>query len=213
MFCPSRCRSRSCSPGFSLVEVAIATAIIAVALVTFIGLLPSGTSQFQRAMDVSITAQIAQRILSDAEQAEFDALIDKASLPPDPEKLSYCPAHFTFRAPRASAPAWRYFDVQGGEVIPVSPGQLTDEERQKIVYHVNIRIRPRAPMPNQSERSESSAQVAQITVQIIRNPAHMPLTMAEGNADDPNRPERNLIAQTRFPIYTYAALVGRNHGR
>ncbi len=196
--------------GFSLVEVAIATAIIAVALVALMGILPSGASNFNKAMDTSITAQIAQRILHDAEQAEFDALIDKSALPPDPQKLSYCAEHFTFRAPRVNAPAFRYYDSQGSEVIPEQKSRLTTAEKTRILYYVSVRIRPRASLPT---INESGSQVAQVTVQVARNPNHADLPLVSGGASDPERPERNLLKTGRVPIYTFAALVGKNHGR
>src|SRR5262245_57704689 len=76
--------------GFSLVEVGIAVALIGLVAVGLMGLLPTGMKSFSRAMDITVTAQIGERILHDAEQAEFDALIDRANLPPDPQGLSYC---------------------------------------------------------------------------------------------------------------------------
>src|SRR6185295_16320098 len=88
--------------GFSLVELAIALGILAVAVIGLMALMPTGMSQARNAMDITITAQIAQRILSDAEQADFDELIDRTALPPDPEKRSYCPARFSFRAPKVA---------------------------------------------------------------------------------------------------------------
>lgn len=196
--------------GFSLVEVAIATAIIAFALVALMGMLPSGASNFHKAMDTSTTAQIAQRILNDAEQSEFDALIDKSALPPDTRKLSYCAEHFTFRAPRVNAPAFRYYDAQGTEVIPEQKGQLTEEERARILYYVSVRIRPRAALPT---INESGSQVAQVTVQVARNPAHAVLPFVSAGASDPEEPERNLLKTGTVPIFTYSALVGKNHGR
>jgi uncharacterized protein (TIGR02598 family) len=196
------------SRGFSLIEVAIATAILGVVLVALIGLLPSGASNFNKAMDTSITAQIAQRILHDAEQAEFDALIDKAGLPPAPG--GYAPAYFTFRAPRVAEPQWRYYDAQGTEIVPKNRGTLSADERRLIVYYVNVRIMPRAAMPT---INEGGAQVAQLTVQVARNPGHLDLPLVAGEANDPDQPERNLIRAGRVPIYTYAALIGKNQGR
>jgi type II secretory pathway pseudopilin PulG len=196
--------------GFSLVEVGIALALIALVLVGLLGLLPSGMNSFNKAMDITVTSQIGQRILHDAEQAEFDALIDKAALPPDPEGLSYCPESFTFRAPRVKEPGWRYFDIQGTEVNPKQSGHLTDAEKRKVVYYVNVRIMPRAVIPT---INEGGSQVAQITVQVARNPNHLDLPFMSTNASNADEPERNLIAAGRVPIYTFASLVGKNQGR
>jgi uncharacterized protein (TIGR02598 family) len=194
--------------GFSLMEVAIATAILALVLVALIGLLPSGATTFNKAMDTSISAQIAQRILHDAEQAEFDALIDKTNLPVIDGAV---PEYFTFRAPRVREPQWRYYDVQGTEVLPKTPAALSEDERRAIVYYVNIRVMPRAAMPT---TNESTAHVAQLTVQVARNPEHRTLPFVDADPSDPNQPERNLIPAGRgVPVYTYAALVGKNLGK
>lgn len=194
--------------GFSLLEVAIATAILGLVLIALIGLLPSGASNFNKAMDTSIAAQIAQRILHDAEQAEFDSLIDRPGLALDPS--GNAPEYFTFRAPRVAAPQWRYYDAQGTEIRPRSEGLLSEEERRAIVYYVNVRIMPRAAMPT---INESSSQVAQLTVQIARNPGHLDLPLVAAQPDDPDQPERNLIRTGVVPIYTYPKLVGKNQGR
>jgi prepilin-type N-terminal cleavage/methylation domain-containing protein len=194
--------------GFSLVEVALAVAVLAVALVGLLALMPSGVGNFRKAMDTSITSQIAQRILQDAEQAEFDALVDLPHLPPDPEGLSYCPERFSFRAPKVGVPAWRYFDESGTEVHPASKdGKLSTAERRIIVYQVNTRIRPRAELPT---INESSGHVAQLTVQIARNPGTVELPI-ESNS---KVPEHNLFKTgLNVPVFTYCALIGRNSGR
>ena len=45
------------------------------AIVTVFSLLPMGLSNFRQAMNTSIGSQIAQRVLNDAQQSDFDALI------------------------------------------------------------------------------------------------------------------------------------------
>jgi uncharacterized protein (TIGR02598 family) len=194
--------------GFSLVEVAIAVGILAVALVALLGLLPSGMSNFRTAMDTSVTAQIAQRLMHDMEQAEFNEVIDMDNLPKD--STSYCRPHFSFRAPKVNAPQLRYFDDQGVEVIPRLGTSLSTSEKQAIVYHVNIRIIPRAELPMVGE---TASEVAQITIQVARNPTSRDIPIASGSASDPNSPERNLFQTTKgIPIYTYHALLGKNQG-
>ncbi|GAT32259.1 Verru_Chthon cassette protein B [Terrimicrobium sacchariphilum] len=59
---------------FSLVEVMIALAVTAVAVLPIMGLLPVGLSSFQHAMDTSVTSQIYQRAAADAGQADFSTL-------------------------------------------------------------------------------------------------------------------------------------------
>ncbi len=191
---------------FSLVEVALALGVLAVALVGLIALMPSGMSNFRVAMDTSVTAQIAQRILQDAQQAEFDQLIDRKNLPDDPQKRAYCPERFSFRAPSVKSPGWRYFDEQGSEIFPKGK-RVGEKERLMIVYQVNTRIRPRAETPT---LRETSGQVAQVTVQVARNPNLAPLQLQT----DPERPDHNLIkAGTDIAVFTYSALVGKNQGQ
>lgn len=60
--------------GFSLVEVTIAMAIAAVALVTLIGMLPQGMDTMREAGDMAIEARIHQQILSEMQMASFDKM-------------------------------------------------------------------------------------------------------------------------------------------
>ena len=192
--------------GFSLVEIAIAIGILAVALVALIGLMPAGMANFRKAMDTSVTAQIAQRLMHDMEEAEFSSLVDLPQLPSDP--TGYCPPNFSFRAPTVQNPTIRYFDDQGAEVIPQGPTPSA-LENQQIVYHANIRIIPRAVMPT---INETGSQVAQITVQIARNPGNRPIPITSGS--DSNVAARNLFKTTTgVAIFTYSACVGNNQGK
>lgn len=60
--------------GFTLVEVTMAVAIIAFAFIPLFGLLPVGFSVSREAMDISVTAQIAQRMTTIALQTDFSQL-------------------------------------------------------------------------------------------------------------------------------------------
>ena len=207
---PPRFQSRTGrNGGFTLIEVAIAVGILAVSLVALLGLLPGGMSNFRKAMDTSVTAQISQRILQDMNQAEFDEVIDYANLPKD--ALGYCQPHFSFRAPRVREPRLRYFDEQGVEIIPAGNGTaLSESEKRAVVYHVNTRIIPRAELPTVNE---TGAQVAQVTIQVARNPSSRDIPFVEGAPADPNVPNRNLFKSTTgVTIYTYYALIGKNQG-
>lgn len=206
---PLSLRSRS-GPlaAFTLVEVAIAIGILAVALVALLGMLPVGMNNFRKAMDTSVTAQIAQRILHDMEQAEFNEVIDITHLPAD--QTSYCPPHFSFRAPKVNEPALRYFDDQGEEVIPKGE-KPTEAEKKAIIYHVNIRIIPRAELPT---INETGGQVAQVTVQIARNSGNRDIPIVTGSDSDPDVPDRNLFKKTAaVTVLTYSALIGKTQGK
>lgn len=194
--------------GFTLIEVAIAVGILAVSLVALLGLLPGGMTTFRKAMDTSVTAQIAQRILQDLQQAEFDEVVDLQNLPKD--ALSYCPPHFSFRAPKVAKGALRYFDEQGAEVLPKGD-TLSDAEKFAVVYHVNTRIIPRAKVPTTG--TEVGGQVAQVTIQVARNSGGRTIPFVEGGNSDKDIPDRNLFKTTTgIPIYTYYALIGKNQG-
>lgn len=62
--------------GFSLVEVTLAMGIIAVSLLSLIGLLPAGLGVLRESMEATIHAQIVQRIASGLSSADFDKLED-----------------------------------------------------------------------------------------------------------------------------------------
>ncbi|MEM6916326.1 MAG: Verru_Chthon cassette protein B [Verrucomicrobiota bacterium] len=60
--------------GFSLVEVTLAMAIAAVALVTLMGMIPQGMNTMQQAGDTAIEARVHQQILNELQMAEYDDL-------------------------------------------------------------------------------------------------------------------------------------------
>lgn len=58
-------KTRSTASGFSLVEVVLAMAVVAVGLITIIGLFPQGLTSARRAMDDSLCAMIAQDVIAE----------------------------------------------------------------------------------------------------------------------------------------------------
>lgn len=64
------------SHAFSLVEVTIAMAIAAVALVTLIGMIPQGMNTMREAGDRAIEARIHQQILNELQMVDFDTIHD-----------------------------------------------------------------------------------------------------------------------------------------
>jgi uncharacterized protein (TIGR02598 family) len=184
---------------FSLVEVSASLAVIAFAFVGVLGLMANGVEQFRGAVDTTVTAQIAQRVLNDAQQAEFSTLIDAAHLPDQPDL-----SEFTFRAPTIANPSLRYFDEQGNEVLPAQDSGLTPSERLKVVYQVNARIRPQADVP--SDFGKREPQLAQVTVQIARHAGQGTLAINTASGSDENL----FQLPPGIPVVTYSALVGRN---
>src|ERR1700722_12946177 len=82
--------------GFSLIEVAIALGVVSFAFVGVFGLLPAGLTVFRKAMDISVSSQIFQKIVEDARATDFSTLVDST------ENGSASTA--SFRAPLVSAP-------------------------------------------------------------------------------------------------------------
>ncbi|MEO6788841.1 MAG: Verru_Chthon cassette protein B [Chthoniobacteraceae bacterium] len=208
---PSSVRQRKAS-GFTLIEVAIAVGILAVALVALLGLLPGGMTNFRKAMDTSITAQIAQRILLDMQQADFAQVIDA------PAGTDSIPVGYTFTAPTRASQQFRYFDEQGGELIPPNNGTtLTATQKLALVYQVNIRVMPTASLP--ADGNAVKEDVAQVTVQVARNPGNKTIPVSRGGPSDTNTYYRNLYDPTSdvvkkrgVQIFTYSALIGKNQG-
>lgn len=197
---------------FSLVEVVLAIGVVAFAFVAILGLLPAGMTQFRQAVDTTVCAQIAQRVIGDAQQTDFDTLIDVKNLPSSANDRD----NYTFRAPKVSEPEYRYFDERGGEVIPSSkaaranPDVLSAKEKAQIVYHVNIRVMPETAIPK-TNSGGGATQLATLTIQIANNPGNRRIAINGGAKDNKNEPKRQLFVKTPgMTILTYSAQVARN---
>ena len=196
--------------GFTLVEVSIAVGILAVALVALLGLMPAGMTNFRKAMDTSITAQIAQRILLDMQQADFDQVVDTANA------TGQEPVTYSFTAPlRKGGQQYRFFDEQGSELVSSNGNTLTTTQKTALVYQVNIRIMPTAPAPANGTYINGS--VALVTVQVARNPSGHKLFVNPGGIPDSKNPNPNLFSTDSklnpgLQVFTYSALIGKNQG-
>lgn len=151
-------RGRSRLAAFSLVEIALTLGIVAFALIPVIGLLPVGLASFRKGMDLSVGAQITQRIIDEAQQSDFETLTANGTTP-------------------FSEPV-RYFSVQGEELTSDgkmigSPGQ----EQFAIIYRVNTRISPATAMPAPAS-GVANPNIATVTVQVANNPSNRPMTPA-----------------------------------
>jgi prepilin-type N-terminal cleavage/methylation domain-containing protein len=201
-------RSIPHAAGFTLVEIALSIAILSIAILPLFALVPEGLTNFRGAMDIGITTQIAQRVINDARQTDFDTLIDRANQPKNTPLTGV-----TFRAPSLRSPSLRYFDDYAREIIPVAPDALTPEERRRVIYQVNTRIQPQAGVPATEPLAASllaPANLALVTVQIAVAPGERTLALSTADANDVTIPGRNLFEpQPGLQIYTYTALVGR----
>ena len=162
--------------GFSLVEVALAVAIIAVAYTGILALLPNGLNVFRQALDATVSSQIIQRVLNEAKETDFSALITGST----------GATNETFLAINALDPAKgtvRWFDDQANELS--SPNDA--------IYHVNTRIMPATALPRTGTGGvPDNANLATVTVQVANNPGNRPLAFESGGANDQSKPLRNL---------------------
>lgn len=168
--------------GFSLVEISAALGIVSFAFVALLGLMATGVGQFRDAMDTTITAQIASRMISDAQQAEFSELVGSQEF--------------------AEETAIRYFDEQGNEIVP-SEESLSSAEQLRAVYRVGTRVRPQAELPRAS--FSGTPQLAQVTVQVAHLPGEAMLEIETRDGAGQNL----FKARPGIPVYTYSALVAR----
>jgi uncharacterized protein (TIGR02598 family) len=175
---------------FSLVEVAVALAVVTFALVGILGLIPIGLGNFREAMDTTVGAQLAQRVITDAEQTDFDLLIASA----ESNDASF------FALPV------RYFDEQGTEVLPSEPHAAA-----KVIYHVRVRgSQPGPADPSAMGGSFTSLPGAPrfrprdstfLTVQVAWHPGLSALPVEDG---------LELWKRHAAPTSTYRAVITRN---
>lgn len=187
---PKQTTTRPLARGFSLVEVTLALGVMAFAFAAVFSLIPTGLSTFQRAMEASVGSQISQRVISEAQQTDFEVLTDEKEMPNPP-------LGFSFRAPEVKNGSFRYFSREGNEVFP-GGSELSADEKSQVAYWVNTKITP---------GTDGWRHLATVTVQVAKNPGNRSLEIVSG-ADDPGA---NLVKPTTgVAVSTYSAIVSRN---
>jgi uncharacterized protein (TIGR02598 family) len=184
------------------VEVVLAIGVISFAFVAILGLLPAGLQQFRQAMDTSVCAQIAQRIILDCQQTDLTNLNPSNSQAPYFQAVVY-----SAQASAGNARKIRYFDEQGNEILPAGTTPSSQELAQ-IVYHVNTRIAPATGLPGTAGQVVNTG-LATITVQVAFNPSGKTIPINALSADSSSL----LFTSTSLPpgtIKTYCAQIGRN---
>lgn len=200
--------------GFSLVEVALAIAIVSFAVIGIISLMSSGLGNYRQVMDTTIAAQIAQRIINDAEQADYKVLTDATAVSGSPiaTEMAAQGKVFSFRWPTLDAKpeeTFRYFDEQGKEIIAEGGEALEGVQKLNAVYWVNMRIAPKAKLPRIDGKA---TELAQITVEVACNPNGVNLA-EEYIVTSSSSSRYNLLDLEKLPgmrVLTYSAYIGRS---
>lgn len=135
-------KQRRDASAFSLVEVTFAIAIIAFALVPMFGLLPMGLNAFHKSIGTSVGAQIAQRVIGEAQATDFATLYNAVMVT----------GSSTFLPPRN-------FDDEGNEVTTLSTG--------KWVYSVRTKVEA----PPSGIGSLACTGLLNVVVQVVADPA------------------------------------------
>jgi uncharacterized protein (TIGR02598 family) len=190
------------SGGFSLVEIALAIAIIAFAFVGLMALLPLGLTQFRSAMDTTIGAQIFQRVIGDVQQTDFDTLLASAEE----------------NAGGYYALPTRHFDEQGNEVRPAGPNGFTPNELERILYQVRVRGSEPGTANVEQHRNESLTSLPSergarfnprdstfVTVQVAKNPSGRQIPL-----DPVLLWDAQAASRIGVPMRSYPAIVTRN---
>ena len=194
-------RRRSTIRAFSLIETAIALGIVAFVLVALMGMLPVGLSSFRQSIDATVCAQIIQRIVSDAEQSDFDLLSKKAT--------STDATFFVLPT--------RYFDDQGNEIVPAAASGPTAAEWQRIIYQVRVRGSQPGPPDSSAAPAANFTSLPQegtrfhprdssfLTIQIANNPGNRTLPVGTEQLWSATEAKKMGLALT-----TQSAIVTRN---
>jgi uncharacterized protein (TIGR02598 family) len=206
---PRKFIARQGQSGFSLVEVVLAVGVIAFAFVAILGLLPAGLTQFRQAMDNSIASQIAQRVIMDAQQSDFDLVIDSAHNSRGSVNPIRAKSFAASDTAKANPLYIRYFDEQGNEIVP--QGTIpTAKEAAAIIYHVNTRVTPGTSLPgsavsNAADLGTAGAGVslATLLVQVAFNPSGKTLAIDSDL-------KFNVVVEKGLPVRNYNAQIGRN---
>jgi type II secretory pathway pseudopilin PulG len=202
---------------FSLIEVVLAVGVVAFAFVAILGLIPAGMGQFRQAIDTSVCAQIAQRVINDAQQADFTTLIDEKNLP-------LAQNTYAFRLPNIDATrnrptkCIRYFDEQGNEIIPSNTttnqfGATQAERalRDKVTYQVNVRVIPKGIMPTGGGATTYYApHLATLTIQVAYNPGFINTNLSSASDIGTDASRRLWVKTPGVTMINYSAQIARN---
>lgn len=203
---------------FSLIEVVLAVGVVAFAFVAILGLIPAGMGQFRQAIDTSVCAQIAQRVINDAQQADFSTLIDEKNL-----QAAGATDTYAFRLPNIDSTknrptkCIRYFDEQGNEIIPSTTTTnvfLASEQNQKnkVMYQVNVRVIPKGIMPAGAGGGSTyyAPHLATLTIQVAYNPGFLTTKLSTAGQNTTDATRGLWIKTPGVTMINYSAQIARN---
>ena len=199
--------------GFSLVEVSVAIGIVAFAFVALFALLPQGMSTFRKTIETGVCSQIAQKVISDLQQMEFEELVNARD-----SSVGMAATGVSFRWPQGTGGETRFFDEAGNEVVvdksvSRNPQTLSPQQRAKISYWVNVRVVPQALMPGLAGKTRRCPDLAQVTVQVAFNPSGQALAYQQdgggGTASTTASTANLIIPKPGVSILNYPVLIAR----
>ena len=174
-------RTAARNDGFSLVEVGLALAVIALSLTALLGTWPSGQEHLRKAGDMTIASHVAQRLAAEVKQADFSHVLSDAGIAGGAD---------TGSLPR------RYFSDAGREV---------EEAGTSRTYEVLTRVSHRGQLPVQPLEGESrwNAQGQLVlTIEVLVSPAGKKAPVgADGLVDR---------TKWRRPVFAFPLVVGGN---
>lgn len=192
---------------FSLIEVTLAIGIVAFAFIPILGMLPTGLGVFRNAMNVSVSAQIAQRLVSEAQQSDFDALVPYAGNSLAGVTLGGSEGKQFFALPL------RYFDDQGNEVAATNPSKIvyTARVRGSLPGKIDPSVHKKewfTSLPSTGRRF-NPRDATILTVQVVNNPSNRDLEEFVDKQGtfliDPLK-----ARQANLALQTSSAMVARN---
>jgi len=166
------------SHAFTLTEVALALAIVVIFVVSLLALWPSGLDRLRSAIDTTVAAQLARRISTEVELADFSEVLRLAGM-----KNSSAPAMGPL--PR------RYFSYVGQEVRQDAP-----ERTYEVVTRVSRCGQLPISVGGAAMRWDARGQLA-LTIEVVASPAGMEALIGADGLVDRTKCKAQVIA---FPF-------------
>lgn len=129
--------------GFTLIEVTISLGIVAFAMVSLVGLLPAGLSNFRTAMSQTIESQIVQGLSEEIALTDFANLADLEG-----KKFTYDNSGISTRSGDPATIYTATVKLEAVDSLSSFPVRLQDSSARNEAYNVRIQI-SRANQPQQ----------------------------------------------------------------